>query len=187
MPASLAVPLSRCPLSLAVLLSRSLLSHSDSSLPPFLPPSVRRGVFLTDEHLGNADALSRHAGSIPVFELPALPPPELPLEPWYDSGDTARGFQGLLGGLAGRRVADVARLAGMKARGHRALWWPFTQHDDLSEGKVNLLDSAYGDYFCVADVEDGQDGGGGGEGGAEVRRENQENEILDWSSVAVQF
>lgn len=144
----------------------SLVSHSGSALPP----SVRPGVIIpVDEDLGNADALSHHAGSIPVFELPALPPPELPLEPWYDADATARGFQGLLDGLARRRVADTVRLAGMKARGHRALWWPFTQHDDLSEGNVNLLDSAYGDYFCVADVEDGREGDGVGGGGAEVR------------------
>ncbi|CAM9536742.1 unnamed protein product [Pylaiella littoralis] len=123
-------------------------------------------LFAQDNYLGNADALSSHASSIPVFELPALPPPELPLEPWYDADATARGFQGLLDGLAERRVAGVVRLAGMKARGHRALWWPFTQHDDLSKGKVNLLDSAYGDYFCVADVEEGQEGKGGEEGGA---------------------
>ncbi|CAM9921064.1 unnamed protein product, partial [Ectocarpus sp. 12 AP-2014] len=108
-----------------------------------------------DEHLGNADAVSRHAGPIPVFELPALPPRDVPLEPWYDDDATARGFQTLLGGLSERRVAEAARLAGMKARGHRALWWPFTQHDQLSEGKVNLLDSAYGDYYCVADVDEG--------------------------------
>ncbi|CAN0035261.1 unnamed protein product, partial [Ectocarpus sp. 4 AP-2014] len=113
-----------------------------------------------DENLGNADAVSRHAGPIPVFELPALPPRDVPLEPWYDDDATARGFQTLLGGLSERRVTEAAHLAGMKARGHRALWWPFTQHDQLSEGKVNLLDSAYGDYYCVADVDEG---GGKGE------------------------
>lgn len=128
-------------------------------------------VLAKDEHLGNADAVSRHAGPIPVFELPALPPADLPLEPWYDKEATRRSFGDLLGGLAGRRVADAASLAGMKARGRRALWWPFTQHDDLNEGKINLLDSAYGDYYCVADVEEGGGGGGEvGEKGREVRR-----------------
>eukprot|EP00752_Nemacystus_decipiens_P005181 g4701.t1 len=130
-------------------------------------------LFAQDQHLGNADAVSRHAGSIPVFELPALPPAELPLGPWYDDDATERAFGDLLRGLAERRVADADRLAGMKARGREALWWPFTQHDDLSESKVNLLDSAYGDYFCMADVDSEGGGGaagrGGDEGGAESR------------------
>eukprot|EP00903_Cladosiphon_okamuranus_P015221 g14067.t1 len=134
-------------------------------------------LFAQDQHLGNADAVSRHTGSIPVFELPALPPAELPLEPWYDDDATKRSFGGLLASLAERRTAAASALAGMKARGRAALWWPFTQHDDLSEGKVNLLDSAYGDYFCVADVEGGgvaggrRAGEGGGGGAAEVGSE----------------
>lgn len=137
-------------------------------ITPFILPSPPPPK---DEHLGNADALSRHAGPIPVFELPALPPPELPLEPWYREEAIARGFQSLLGGLAERRAAGAEELAGMKARGRKALWWPFTQHDDLSDGKVNVLDSAYGDYYCVADAEvvEGVEGVGSGEGSGEVR------------------
>lgn len=149
-------------------------------LLPLPPPSraVQRGgclhILPKDQHLGNADAVSRHAGAIPVFELPALPPPELPLEPWYDDGATRQAFRRLLGALAERRTADAARVAGMKARGRAALWWPFTQHDDLSEGKVNVLDSAYGDYFCVADAE----GGGESEVGGEVRRDTGSKEWI---------
>ena len=41
----------------------------------------------------------------------------------------------------------------MEARARKAIWWPFTQHDSLGEGGVNLLDSAYGEYFCTAEVE----------------------------------
>ncbi|CAM9501524.1 unnamed protein product [Laminaria digitata] len=51
----------------------------------------------------------------------------------------------------------------MEARGRKALWWPFTQHDDLADGKVNLIDSAYGDYYCKATVE--KEEAGEGEGG----------------------
>ena len=111
-----------------------------------------------------------------MFELPALPPAESPLKPWYDDDATRRAFRGLLSGLEERRAADAARLAGMKARGRAALWWPFTQHDHLTEGKINLLDSAYGDYFCVADVEGGAgEGGEGGEAGSEVRQPTGKN------------
>ena len=103
------------------------------------------------EDLGNADAVSHHAGLIPVFELPPLPPPDQPLGPWYDAN--AQRFGSVLGRLAERRAEGVANVASMEARGRKALWWPFTQHDDLAEGKVNLIDSAYGDYLCKATVE----------------------------------
>lgn len=66
-------------------------------------------------------------------------------------------------------MAEARDLAGMKARGWKALWWPFTQHDNLTESKVNLLDSAYGDYFCAADVEE-EDGGKVSEGETEKYR-----------------
>lgn len=119
------------------------------------------------EDLGNADAVSHHAGSIPVFELPPLPPSDQPLGPWYDAN--AQRFGSVLGRLAERRAEGVANVASMEARGRKALWWPFTQHDDLAEGKVNLIDSAYGDYLCKATVEK-EGGEGEGEGG-EVRGE----------------
>lgn len=102
--------------------------------------------------------MSQHTGSIPVFELPALPPSEQPLDPWYHAN--VRRFEALLGLLAERRAAEVRYLAGMTERGRKALWWPFTQHDSVSEGDVTLLDSAYGDYFCAAEVEEAKEDGG---------------------------
>lgn len=106
--------------------------------------------------------MSTHAGSIPVFDLPRLPPSDQPLGPWYDAN--AQRFGAVLGRLAERRAEGAADLASMEARGRKALWWPFTQHDTLAEGKVNLIDSAYGDYYCKATVEQGEaEEGEGGE------------------------
>lgn len=111
----------------------------------------RRLATRKDKSLGNTQAISHHAGPIPVFELPALPPADQPLDTWYDAN--AESFENLLGSLAARRAAGARELAGMKMRGRKALWWPFTQHDLLSDEDVNILDSAYGDYFCMAQVE----------------------------------
>lgn len=117
--------------------------------------------------------MSTHAGSIPVFDLPPLPPSDQPLGPWYDAN--AQRFGSVLGRLAERRAEGAADVASMEARGRKALWWPFTQHDDLAEGKVNLIDSAYGDYYCKATVEKGE--AGEGEGG-EVRGERSFETVL---------
>lgn len=51
-------------------------------------------------------------------------------------------------------------MLGMKERGQKALWWPFTQHDDVGEGDITVLDSAYGDYFCTLEVEESTGKGG---------------------------
>ncbi|CAM9640842.1 unnamed protein product, partial [Ascophyllum nodosum] len=114
--------------------------------------SVLGVVMIASEgDLGNAAAVSCHTGSIPVFELPAIPPSDEPLHPWYAAN--AQSLQTLLGGLTEARAAGLRDLVGMEARARKAIWWPFTQHDSLGEGGVNLLDSAHGEYFCTAEVE----------------------------------
>lgn len=40
----------------------------------------------------------------------------------------------------------------MEARARKTIWWPFTQHDSLGQGSVSVIDSAFGDYFCMAEV-----------------------------------
>lgn len=104
-----------------------------------------------------------------------MPPPDEPLTAWYDTN--AEGFSTLLHRLAETRAAAANDVAGMEARGRKAIWWPFTQHDNLGQGKVNLLDSAYGDYFCAAEVERGSDSRAGGED--EVKLRATERKRLD--------
>lgn len=112
---------------------------------------------LKEKDLGNAQAVARHAGSVPVFELPPIPSPDKPLDSWY--ADNTEDFQKILGGLSERRAAGVRDVLGMEERGRKTIWWPFTQHDSLGDGEVTLLDSAYGDYFCTAEVEKEGEGG----------------------------
>lgn len=88
---------------------------------------------------------------MPVFELPPLPSTEKPLDSWYSAN--TEGFRSILEALTQRRAAGVRDVLGMKERGKKAIWWPFTQHDELADADVTVLDSAYGDYFCSAEVE----------------------------------
>lgn len=76
----------------------------------------------------------------------------------------------LLSSLIEMRAARVKDVVGMEARARKTIWWPFTQHDNLGEGSVSVIDSAFGDYFCMADVvKDSGSSTGGAEG--EVRPE----------------
>lgn len=55
--------------------------------------------------------------------------------------------------LEGRRASELVDATSMIERGRKALWWPFTQHDDVQASDVTVVDSAYGDYFCISEVE----------------------------------
>lgn len=119
---------------------------------PAFPPRCKSEK---EEDLGNAQAVRRHARQIPVYELPRLPPSDKPLYAWYAA--STKDFKILLEGLAERRRKEVKDALGMKERGKKAIWWPFTQHDEVADAEITVLDSAYGDYFCCTEVE----GGGG--------------------------
>ncbi|CAM9801268.1 unnamed protein product, partial [Choristocarpus tenellus] len=98
-----------------------------------------------EEDLGNAEAVGRHSGGVPVFELGALPPPQEPLGGWYTS--QGENFSLALNSLMTLRTAVAHDLSGFKERALKTIWWPFTQHSGIQEGDVMVVDSAYGDYF----------------------------------------
>lgn len=118
----------------------------------FAPRLSLECYYVKEEALGNAEAIARHSGSIPVFELPPLPPREASLEPWYVS--SSEDFNVILDALRERHSEGLRGVMRMKERGRNVLWWPFTQHDDLTADDITVLDSAYGDYFCTAEVDD---------------------------------
>ncbi|CAN0217250.1 unnamed protein product, partial [Discosporangium mesarthrocarpum] len=101
--------------------------------------------------LGNMGAISHHSGDIPVFELGALPPPDVALEPWYEAQGAA--FDSALRVLVRARAALGQELATSAERALESVWWPFTQHSGLGEGAVTVLDSAYGDCYNTVTIE----------------------------------
>ncbi|KAK2045228.1 dethiobiotin synthase [Colletotrichum somersetense] len=52
-----------------------------------------------------------------------------------------------LGRLHDRHVARVSRLETMARDAHSTIWYPFTQHRDLTPDKIAVIDSAHGDDF----------------------------------------
>ncbi|CAM9133199.1 unnamed protein product, partial [Phaeothamnion confervicola] len=120
-----------------------------------------RGVAVVDspERLANADsveayleatrdAVSGVAGPVAaaaVFRLPPMPPSPLSLVPWF--AESAAACDGMLAELGRAADEEVRELAAFPARARRRVWWPFTQHRNMTDDSVTVIDSAYGDYL----------------------------------------
>eukprot|EP00899_Mesostigma_viride_P020781 jgi/Mesvir1/28704/Mv19675-RA.1 len=90
-----------------------------------------------------------------IISLPALPAPSQEgdeagadaLRDWYRRGSAQ--FRQLASTL---REAHTRQLVEMDRAGKRAMdtfWWPFTQHQGMSEKQVMLIDSRFGDNLLV--------------------------------------
>ncbi len=91
------------------------------------------------------------------MSLPPLPPPQEPLDNWYQMPEVVEGMQGLNGYLQESWEEHVELLETMRQQGRESLWWPFTQHSNVTtDAKVTLIDSAHGDNFSV--LTDSSDG-----------------------------
>ena len=49
--------------------------------------------------------------------------------------------------LVSKHVQRIERLDSMASIAHKHIWYPFTQHRNLQPESLNVIDSAYGDYF----------------------------------------
>ncbi|KAL2064072.1 hypothetical protein VTL71DRAFT_4566 [Oculimacula yallundae] len=49
--------------------------------------------------------------------------------------------------LAEKHVARINNLEEMPTRAHQSIWYPFTQHRDVSPENITAIDSASGDFF----------------------------------------
>lgn len=93
---------------------------------------------------------------IPFITLP-LPPPQSDKEDpavmldYYQAAE-----EGVAGGLTvaefdgtlqDRHQGRTARLDAMPNLAFKQIWWPFQQHQLLAPERLNIIDSAHGDYF----------------------------------------
>ena len=65
---------------------------------------------------------------------------------------TAGGVYGVVRYLRSRHAQRIADLSTMAQRTRDTCWWPFTQHQlTRTNQEVNVIDSAYGDFFSMLD------------------------------------
>lgn len=127
--------------------------------------------------------------NIPVFGLGGPndsntygPPPTRNIDSAADRAAMARFYQGLVAGrtsesaeesadgvygvvrhLRERHAARIRELGSMAQRTRDTCWWPFTQHQlTRTNAEVNVIDSAYGDFFSMLDQRPATNSSGGG-------------------------
>lgn len=109
---------------------------------------------------GNADAITRHfsakyshthsfntSASIPPAVVTLSPLPLGSLEGWYQENKGE--FSALVTTIDDRIESYKLRLQEMQRHGADAIWWPFTQHQQVPAKDVTMIESACGDNFRV--------------------------------------
>ncbi|GKY90896.1 hypothetical protein MPSEU_000062400 [Mayamaea pseudoterrestris] len=89
-----------------------------------------------------------------ILSLPPIPSdPNEPLDEWYASSDVTNTFRRLDSYLNESWEGQVADLNSLTSSGSDIMWWPFTQHGNLTNNEephdVTHIDSASGDDYIV--------------------------------------
>lgn len=151
-----------------VLVADSRLGGISSSISAFESLLVRgydvhSVLVFRDDYYKNHDYLYHYFSkkSIPLAPLPQPPPPPAPVElnaesrardeealaAYYSRVAKEGDVQGLLEELTAKNVERIDRLDSMASRAHDLIWYPFTQHHDMTPEDITVIDSAYDDYF----------------------------------------
>ncbi|KAI8306585.1 Bifunctional dethiobiotin synthetase/7 8-diamino-pelargonic acid aminotransferase [Colletotrichum sp. SAR11_59] len=78
------------------------------------------------------------------------------LSQYYDEMSSSKVIKHTLDHLHDRHLARISRLETMSRDAHSIIWYPFTQHKNLTPEKITAIDSAHGDCFQTL-VPQGQD------------------------------
>ena len=98
---------------------------------------------------GSGRTMLNHEDSI--IALPPLPPPDVPLDEWFDSVQVKEQTERLDRHLGTMWNDHVDTLYDLREEGKQTLWWPFTQHQghELNKVHTTVIDGAAGDYFSI--------------------------------------
>ncbi|KAF9871578.1 bifunctional dethiobiotin synthetase adenosylmethionine-8-amino-7-oxononanoate aminotransferase [Colletotrichum karsti] len=69
------------------------------------------------------------------------------LSQYYDEVSSGGVIKDTLRHLHDRHLARISRLESMSRDAHDIIWYPFTQHKNLTPEKITAIDSAHGDNF----------------------------------------
>jgi dethiobiotin synthetase/adenosylmethionine--8-amino-7-oxononanoate aminotransferase len=92
---------------------------------------------------------SRHG--IPLTVLPPPPPKtegpsdQAAMQKYYKK--TSSKLKITIESLEARHAARIANVTSMPGRANKKIWYPFTQHVDVSENSIQAIDSAHDDFF----------------------------------------
>lgn len=88
---------------------------------------------------------------IPVLVLPSIPQDlSDDLMEWYDNARVV--FDSLVQTMISAHSERIKRLHDMPKKARDVIWWPFTQHNLVTEEDVTVIDSRCGENFSVFKV-----------------------------------
>ena len=101
------------------------------------------------ESLTNEKSVARNVDKdTETYLAPSLPPPEVPLQAYFESPSVSEFFMDLSHILEKDHESRFRALLHMKDDAKKVFWYPFTQHSQLSD--VTCIDSAHGETFTCA-------------------------------------
>lgn len=100
--------------------------------------------------LASSNAYALNAPAPKVFSLSPLPDQQM-LHGWYKENEAT--FSNLYRHVDQSVTHEWERLALMASEGSRVVWWPFTQHGNVDQNDVTVIESAHGDRFRVLDTQ----------------------------------
>lgn len=93
---------------------------------------------------------------IPIVALPPPPPrrdavedDEQAMNEYYEAASDIDDVRDVVSSSTARHQARIEDLESMAERAHEKIWYPFTQHQELSSASIMTIDSAYKDDFQI--------------------------------------
>ena len=123
-----------------------------------------------DSRYRNHEYLHDYFGKMGISTVSLPPPPPQQGFSEADDHDRMAGYykrtctlsvvDEMVSRLSMRHASRIENLESMGSRALRHIWYPFTQHRDLSPSKILVIDSAYRDHFqtYTAEAEDNEQG-----------------------------
>ncbi|KAI6712101.1 onanonoxo-7-onima-8-eninoihtemlysoneda [Diplocarpon mali] len=81
------------------------------------------------------------------------------LAEYYDKMSKLDAVDQAISTLAEKHISRIQKLEGMSSRAHNQIWYPFTQHREVSPQTIMSIDSASGDFFQTHSICPASSGG----------------------------
>lgn len=109
-----------------------------------------------DQRYQNHEYLRDYFEKRGVLTLALQPPPKRgstdeeeyqAMSAFYENQSRLDAVDEMISGLVDKHTTRLERLEEMASKAYKHIWYPFTQHREISPESIMTIDSAYGDFF----------------------------------------